>query len=461
MLPQPLILLVAFFLSQEPTKPQPSPQVRSPEPQWAEELREVHFPLPPRSSLVWIPGPKWGSKGSPPRFYHRLLDFPITLPLPKGRSSLFSPAQVQAWKKHGAHWIEDILLPHLVRQSARLALDPGPGRRGLEGLPKRCKPQQHQLPSFLSRKARDLPQFGFFERRKGGEWEQALLEQKGFPLRFPNPKRQSQKWNPLVMEQQWSAYEQLLQDLLQQLRWPLPKLPPQWGRVFLPDDGMDRGGIEVHEALDLGALSRRQDGRLGVWPEGVPVFSPLPKAKAIRAPRRDGIGFSLRLTRGGYRLEVLIFLYHLAPKGRPRLEGFSPQAPLLGWARRDPSARIAGLPKGNHLHLELVGPFRGKPNLLRLFIAHRLLRSLLAAPSSGPPIAPLLLPKTLPSPPWAQGRQLLQTAFQEGIELKSRRLDRTYWIQQLRPILPHLPKKTCLEQLLSEFLNPLLQLNSR
>ncbi len=464
MLPQPLILLTVLFFSQEKPKLPPHSQIRSPEPRWAKEIREVFFPLPPRSFLVWVPENHWARPRTHIRFYHRLLDFPVNIPLPKGSRALFPPAQIQTWKKHGESWIEDILLPHLVRQSARLAPDPGPGRRGIEGLPSRSLPGgdlPNKLTPFLSREAPQLPPYGFFERGEDGKWKPSLLEKKGFPLRFKPNNRETPDWTPKTMEQQWSAYEQLLQDLLHQMRWPLPKLPPQWVRRFLPDDGIDRGGIEAHEALDLGALSQRRDGRLGVWPEGVQVFSPLHKAEPIRAPRKDGRGFRLRLTRGPFRLVVLAFIYHLAPEGRPRLEGFSPGAPLLGWVRRNPSARLAGLPKGNHLHLELLGPYRGKPDLLRLFVGHRLLRSLLAAPAPGPQRSPLLLPKTLPPLPWARARRLLQNAFQEGLQSKAQELDQSQWIPKLSPILPRLPRKSRLGPLLKEFLPPLLQLHLR
>ncbi|HHI80474.1 MAG TPA: hypothetical protein ENK02_10890 [Planctomycetes bacterium] len=460
--PQLLILLLLLPLFQDKPRTGTSEPLRSPELGWAETLREIHFPISPKAHLVWVPGEDW-DKGKRGTFYHRLLDFPLELRLSAGRTSLFPPAQIERWRLRGETWIQDLLLPHLVRQSAELAPDPGPGRRGLAGLPQRAE-SPRPWKRFVSRAAQGLPAFGFFERTEKGIWVPARLERLGFPetcSRLSVRKHQALPWNQKELDQQWNAYEHLLQDFLDRLRWPLPKLPRSWKRRMLPDDGVDRGGIEDHEALDLGALVQREDGRFGVWPEGVPVSSPLSGAEAIPAPREDGRGFALRLQRGRFKLLSLVFLYHLAPKGPPRLEGFSPREPLLGWERRDPAARLAGLPKGNHVHLELLGPFKGKEGLFRLFLAHRVKRSLLAAPSSGPRLSPFLLPKSLPPAPWIKGRRLLAQAFQSGLESPPSKLDRASWRRRLQAILPLLPPRSRMEQLLEEFLKPLLQVISR
>ncbi|GEM_PF-4694715 len=469
MLPQPLILLVFLFFAQGNPSPSSPKQIRSPELTWEMELKKIQFPLPPRSYLVWIPGKRWVAPDQPIHLYHRLLDFDLSLPLPKKGQGLFPPAQVKKWEAQGQEWVEDLLLPHLVQRSAALAPDPGPKKRGLEGLAQRGSKQemgQVHLRPFLTRKVQNLPPFGFFEKKANGAWVQARLETWGFPLEFQSTQQKKAPWTskPLekqkLLEKQWKGYEQLLQKLLNHLRWPLPKLPPGWKRIMLPDDGPDRGGLEEHEALDLGALSLHKDGRLGVWPEGTPVFPPFSEGKKIPAPRQDGRGYGLQLTQGKYRLKVLAFLYHLAPNGKPRLEGFSTRAPLLGWERRDPSARLAGLPKGNHVHLELLGPFRGREDLLKLFLAHRLKRSLLNSPTTGPQRPPALLTGTLPLP-WVRERQVLKAIFLQGLEFPKGRFDKQFLERRLRTLLPHLPRKSRLDQLLSEFLPPLLQIRSR
>jgi hypothetical protein len=108
-----------------------------------------------------------------------------------------------------------------------------------------------------------------------------------------------------------------------------------------------------------------------------------------------------------------------------------------------------------------LGPFKGKEALARLFLGHRFKRSLLAAPAAGREFSPLVLPEILPQRPWFKGRRLLAKAFQVGLESPKQRLDKLYWKKRLLPILPHLPPKTPMDQLLQEFLTPLVQIHSR
>lgn len=263
--------------------------------------------------------------------------------------------------------LDGVLLPRFRAASAARAPDPGPGLRGREGLVARRRAllEQGRLPApprrFHSAELEDLPELGFFEAGRR------------VAIGDPGAHRPG--------ERQRAAHEAMLAEFLAGLRWPLPD-PSGSERVLRPDDTWNRGGLEAHRALDLGSSLLLPGGSLTAWPAGTPVGAPHVAARTWRRPRSGARSWVVELEREGFRLRVLLCLYHLTEAEPARLAGYRGKG---GWRSSDPLFRCLGLAKGNHAHLEILGLYPDAPRRRELLWTWHLPAVLRRAPSSAPP----------------------------------------------------------------------------
>ncbi|MFQ5504698.1 MAG: hypothetical protein ACE5F1_07880 [Planctomycetota bacterium] len=267
--------------------------------------------------------------------------------------------------------IWNLLIPEFRARSARWTEDPGPGLRGREALLRRIQAAKEKRPGrarFHSDELAGLPPLGFLVRGQNGSFEASRLQRCGFDgQRFP---RES------------AVHRLLLEKLLNGLVWPLPEPGKGAERVLRPDDGWQRSGLVAsHRAIDLGSMVLLEAGTAGYWPAGTPVCAPHALADPIEIERKDGRAFLVELTQAPYLLRLLFVLYHLEERnGAMRLAAFASGTPH-GWRSSEPLFRLLGLPKGNHVHIELVGLYPGAPAEQALFFALDLRTAFMRAPS--------------------------------------------------------------------------------
>ena len=287
-------------------------------------------------------------------------------------------------------FLKDLLLPAFRKESARLSPDPGPGRRGREAFLKRRrearKNRSKHKPGAKTFHAEDLaglPLLGFLKRT--GESEFAVTQlQRAFFATKDNPAEEK-------------LHARLLTDFLTGLRWPLPKARDA-ERVIRPDDSYMRHGLAEegdldHPALDLGSMLLRQDHSFAYWPAGTPVGRPHVHATPYQVSdlnsARPGMQMWLvELKKDMYLLRSIIVLSHVLGGESHELEGL--QDGEL-WRSSDPLLRCLGYPKGNHVHVEVLGIYAGAPARRALFYRMRLQQSFLAARSSLTAMAPVLM----------------------------------------------------------------------
>jgi len=270
-----------------------------------------------------------------------------------------------------------VLAPPFRRGSALLAKDPGPGLRGREHWKDRRTPRKAPPPrSFRTRDLAGLPLLGFLVRTKEG-WKETRLQKRGYPGRLDKELRKEA-----------AAFEALLAAFLDGLRWPLP-VAEGMRPVFLPDDLLDRHGMGEHPGLDLGGLYLDGRNRPHVLRDGVPLRPPHVRARPWRRPRDDGEAWVVECRRGPHLLRVLMALYHLRDENPPRLDEGPIHDSTGSWFRAsDPWRRMQGVPKGPHLHLEILGLFPTSREMEACFLADPVPRRLLQAAERNTPAVP-------------------------------------------------------------------------
>ena len=257
-------------------------------------------------------------------------------------------------------------------------IDPGPGRRGRQGLllgPRRTpKPRR-----FDTRLWRDRPRaIGLLQRTTNGKLTPSKLAKSGYDGR--------------AQPREAAIHARLIERFVEGLRWPLA--PTRATTFFRADDRWSRHGLEEHRALDIGAGNWSPERGFLAWPTGALIKPPhaacaSAQRQLVRAPSDSA--WVLDFAEGDYVLRVVVAAYHLqhAParpaldsedsgKGqRLALRGVHGAKHAAGWSSADPLWRALGYPKSNHLHLEVLGIFEGAEARQREFFERHLPTALL------------------------------------------------------------------------------------
>nr|HMQ21578.1 hypothetical protein [Planctomycetota bacterium] len=155
-------------------------------------------------------------------------------------------------------------------------------------------------------------------------------------------------------QQRESLHMALADEFLAGIEWPLPAAPEGLDSLFRVDDLPTRGGLHEHDALDCGALISREDARLHSWPSGTEIRAPHRSAMRVAALREASIAWRVNIRRGDACLALWIGASHVDPRPRS-LRGYNGSDDPWGWESAAPAMRALGVPKGNHLHLEVLG----------------------------------------------------------------------------------------------------------
>ncbi|MCB9916930.1 MAG: hypothetical protein H6832_00840 [Planctomycetes bacterium] len=194
-----------------------------------------------------------------------------------------------------------------------------------------------------------------------------------------------------------AIYEALLADFLDGLCWPLPRAHGDARECFRLDDLPSRGGLDDHDALDCGALVST-DGRPLAWPHGTKVRPPHRLARRVESLRDRSIAWRVDVQRGADTLSVWIGSYHVDPTTRS-LMAYGNGEDAWGWRSSAPAWRALGLPKGNHVHLEILGLHEHTGTaqlLLTTWVRTALFRTARAAAQARPAdLAPVQAPPNL------------------------------------------------------------------
>lgn len=146
----------------------------------------------------------------------------------------------------------------------------------------------------------------------------------------------------------------LLQEFVDGIRWPLPNAGADWLPFFRSDDLPGRLGLEMHDAIDCGAL-RSDDGKLGSYRAGTKLTALHDRARSVEALRSGSRAWRIDLLARGHRLSLWVGAYHLTASGG--LAGWNGSTAPASWRTADPALRALGWPKGNHVHIEILGAF--------------------------------------------------------------------------------------------------------
>ncbi len=259
-------------------------------------------------------------------------------------------------------FLRNVLAARFRELSAAKTKDPGPGRRWRNGLVERWRLNEegkgtHPPPRFHTRQLSDLPTLGFLHPDKNGKLAPTALQRSGFDWR--------------VHRDEDTAHRKLLGDFVAGLVTPLPRLPRGARSTLRLDDTFGRDGLDDHDAIDLGSWIELTPGNFGYWPAGTPVRCPHQDGKPWRRPRQGARSWIVEVTSPAYEpycLRVLLAAYHLSDDDPPRLAAVEPGQPGGGWTSSEPLMRALGVPKGNHLHLEVLGIYETAPRRRALFL---------------------------------------------------------------------------------------------
>jgi hypothetical protein len=239
--------------------------------------------------------------------------------------------------------------------------------QGIEGLEARSAHSPHaaQVPkppkTVHTRDLVDALRFGLFERSSGDR------------IRLGAAPSSTQAE---------TAHRALLERMLRDLRWPVPAAEGLF-RLRRLDDGIDRCGMQEHEAFDTGSSYwDARSRRFLCTRAGTATSTPLHGARRVMPPSPGAVAYEWRAQQDGYELRVLAAVWHVDAQGR--LSPVDARRPHGGFRSSEPRLRAAGLAKGCHAHVEFVGLFEDQPARRKLFLAQHVGPALWNRPSSAP-----------------------------------------------------------------------------